>query len=1619
MTTTKAEEILALVLLYLKRDKPQDALDLLERSKKEFITIGAENLWKSWHGQALVAMGDASKVLEAAMHEADPTLRRNLKTLALREIASKNGDWEPLIAHLEESFEETGDGEFLLNLSYIKFQLSDWNYIADRVNQLILSIGTADAVRLSATAAWNAGRAELCLNILDQHKDVFSGGTLPGDMWRLRVDCQVKMGALSAAVIEAEELVRKESSTVNIITLMDAQARKGDLKGIVLTSRLLLPKSDVQPIYLLKAARFVQFEDPELAKEFWRRVKGAALEKPSLLAEALGIGYQLGLDAEMRPLVERMQTYAEKGEGPFKFFRLTEVRSRLEKHSENLNELNRMYDAGEIPIHLFSQSVNVPLVEILHGIPQQNRAEQNPHHQLRVYTRYGGRSIQKDITEFLRNKRLHLDITSILLAQDLGVLEKVERCFKPLRISPNLQTALIAQRDSLRPNQQRRIETYKRIDSILGSGKAQLIPEAIESPDKLDDLKKKMEPAWVATLIRAQEECGFVVDYLPLTTNDLDHEPIILPVEFQRRVINCRAIVESLRANGPLSPSVFHQKIEALGYEGTKDLSTTVPPLRSKLFLIGNIASTLADADLLDLVCNEFDVFIDPYYVQILRNSLRGQEYYLKLEKWLGRLEDQIREGLDTGVYECVSISGDLLAEGAEREEIDNLDFLTLRELLLFSPEENDVLWIDDRLLNSYAHRDGVPIITINEILWALRQQGELTEREYYDALLNLRSGNIRYIPIDSKEILYHLYQAQVQNSTVAETNELLILRKYLAACLLDTERLQRIPILERVSNKTGELPFVQGVVTTIADALVTVWTENEKDIDTLEARANYLLNNFFTGIFGTRHFLPKDDTQNDGIDLIGFDIGSLFGQGISLAGKVGPKDSPRRRQFFSWLQKRMALHRLKADPGAIIAAARTLRTLIGTTTARQTEKAEDESFLRLIFQGFFLDLPKQLTDELKLNPEIMDWIGISLVDSVQYDKLVFSASDFWVAVKKAINGDVAPIFSLDQDTEYIIKKKASDDSNLTIEIQDAIGMVVGKISDPIFGLLSQDPNDREAVLKRFRFWFDSRQDVFEKQISEIIAIEDPVKRIKHVDPWRKHSAEVFYRNLYEKIRTSKEFDWSDLLPPSADGLVRHFRLEAPLYNGNDFHAIISHSALLLLSEEGLETTLYRLTCLPLKIPKFVLEELEKLPSLDRNNLLKKLSSQCASPVSKLHLIDIGMHLASIDTGAVEFAKLAITELFNQEKGGDEFRLFKAILEFTNDEFGYWAETKDWPPIIRLVMVWAHTSKLHNLFHAVNVIPDKLAEGFESQDSPISIEVLSREPEYWNDVLHPHRLNRPVFLIHAVSYVLLHQRLEALGDLDIASLIREKAFTKGPEGKFPAIPLLVDPNLLTDKLGSFLGGDRGELLTSVLGEEGRILNSSNLKNNVEQALERLKVDVSDYYAWVIIRAVLGDMPIYSEFQEDLKTILGGIDLISIYRNKPTIALQFLYLASSQLPYFGDDNLRSRYIMNLIHLARMEAGKKKDDAQSSEHFSVTDKIDGWFNIALALSIRPGDPRSSSKAFGEIIQSLLTVMPSIADHMGHIVLKLVFELPLRQLHGLWPVLLATRSFRKDPL
>jgi hypothetical protein len=434
---------------------------------------------------------------------------------------------------------------------------------------------------------------------------------------------------------------------------------------------------------------------------------------------------------------------------------------------------------------------------------------------------------------------------------------------------------------------------------------------------------------------------------------------------------------------------------------GDMSINTVSLPEHSKLFMHGNVVESLQQARVLDVTCQHYEVFIDDFYLKHAKGITQSARYLDDLTVWLRRLIDRVRVGLENGTYQCIPVS-----EGSPDEPEDNsepLDASTIKELLSDRVPKGSVLWIDDRHINSYLRSDAAPIIGVNEVLSALRKSGALTDKEYYAKLLQLRAGNYRYIPINKKEILWHLETAPIREGKLQETPELETLRRYVAGTLLDVDCLQITPVLQGPTSLPAVAAFILGTKRALDEALVSVWKD---DTAAAEIRANWLLNNMYTGSFGIRDLLPNANNRGDAAFLLGLDIAGMLTAGILSLGNPLKGDSKKRRaRFIDWYENRVMLPRLNVNAEAAAVAASTVSSFITHGASEPRTDVTEEKVSRLINQVLFSEIPDQIRTEIRLTPEVREWIGTKLVETVNIGNHDFQQKSFSLAVEQIIHG--------------------------------------------------------------------------------------------------------------------------------------------------------------------------------------------------------------------------------------------------------------------------------------------------------------------------------------------------------------------------------------------------------------------------------------------------------------------------------------------------------------------------------------------------------------------------------------------------------------------------------------
>ncbi|MUL39429.1 hypothetical protein [Gloeocapsopsis dulcis] len=1618
---TDLEHIIALLAIYLYLETPKDALELLKHTREVFAQAEYQETWFFWYVQALVLNGEIENALREAEAFNTPAIRRSIQVSILREQARVNGNWQALAKCLESCWQESGNAQYLLELCQLQASLQDWVYVADRSDDLVNLIGTPDALSLAAQCASQAGRAELSFQLLSKYHQLFPGGVLPPELRQLKAYCQAQLGFISQAVAEAEELVRSHETVDTLTTLMDLQLTQGDLRGAAITASRLLRQENVHPIPLLRAARCLLSEDRNLACELWRRA--VALEiTPDILGEVITLGFNLRLEPEVEPFVHQARILAITGESPFQAVRIHELLEMQRDSAERAQEISQQYDNSELPIHLILQAQRLSLTNIFHVLPEANASDPNPQFQAAILARYGGRPFPQGFADSSTQWRLHLDISAFLLAAHLGILDAVERRFSPVRISQSLPKALLQEFEYFLHHQPSRLDAHREIIRWHQAGRLQELTGSLLQSST--ELVEQLSDQSAILLEQARVTDGFVVEFLPLKRLNADGsmQPVVLDEADQRRIINCRALVEVLEAEGILSKSTYEATLAALGDQAYADVPPQLPDLNASIFLNSELALLLAGSDLLAKVCRYFRVFVTHQCIREAQAAISKGEHSAKVVDWLRALTQRVATGLEQGKYEMIAIPPTESEEDSEFQQSWNSNGLTIYDLFRYTPQTNDVIWVDDRFFSKYPNRDNsVPIIGVLEILEALRVNGDFDEREYYDKILQLRKGNIRYIPITSQEVLYYLKETRLRDGRIRETEELAIIRRYIASCLLDSHRLQRPPLPERSPSPDGEMMFIFESFHATLDSITAVWADISLAEETAIAYSDWILSNLYTGMFGVRHLLPYSDPNNDGLDLISNDISTLYFRGIQLW-NVGNKDTDqtpnRRKQYFEWIEQRITESRFRANPELISSVARLIRDIIFYLRRGQEEQVEERQpeererlrpLIRLMLKDFCRDLPDVIRDELNTEPELISYFQAQMIELINLTvlesstPLIIPASDFFPAIASAINGREATITAQQPKATFKVHVAQQTDTSVQLQLTNELDSTIYTSQDEVMLLASENPSLREQVLRSHRIWFDCDNSTFERVVNEIVSTLDLRKRIDQTDNWRKESAAAFYLSLQQKLYEEQRFSIDDLIPPSGAGLLRHFHLGRYLAENINFHEKLNHAAESMLKTEELENCIERFSCLPVKLPVSVTEAFRQLLDSEKEALLQKLIAQLASPICKLHLIN----LALLHPNSTIFAQNLIDEFYS-EAGNLQFRLFKAVLSLLSSEFSYWHETREWSTSIRLAMIWAHTSKLHNLLYDPGVMLEDFVQNLEecSQRRPISADILNRDPEFWNSVLHPHRLNRRNLVVYGLAAILRDHDPVTLQAAGIPERVINFAATNVGEQK----ELLHDLTLAQDNLESLLGGNRSDYLMTLVGKDlGQQVSSKHLKSFVEDAIDTLINEPFSRVKWQLIVAVIGDLPIYNDLVEKLDNLIRSINFVEFYYSQASTALFALMVACNHAANTANEELRTQLEEELVAIARLINNQEQTQP-------VEDKIsDLVLECVLKLAVRANDPRTTSRAFNRLFEQISFNWSHFIGRRANGLSRGLWELPANQLHGTWTTNLLVRTLR----
>ncbi|MBB4637517.1 hypothetical protein [Longimicrobium terrae] len=1585
-TQAGLDQITALVAAYFTNGRVREGSALLEQNRERYIAEGKEESWLAWQSRV-----EAEESLPASLEGTEESVEtRDVPSVS---TAADVGDVDGLDNRLERSDAAEHDPLLLFHACVAAARAERWSWVAERAEELVTGLDTAESVRLAVSAAENAGRYTLALSLLDGHLGKFPARRLPPEMRRQRVRVQRALGVLPAAVAEAEELVGEDPSAENLVALASVYESTADLKGLALLARRFLTCKDLPQGNLLWAAKLVRTEDLSLARELWRRATKKNL-RPEFLNNAVFLGFELGLDKEASPLLMRLARHGGQGEQSQALRKFVDAQKAEEQTGSYRAGLEAAYVEGMLPVHLASEDLKLSMVELYHQRLELNARTPDPLRQPPLLARHGARTQSASGASDIEKWSLHVDITGLLLAHHLRLLDVIEEACHPLRIAPELSPALLRILADMAHHQPRQVEVARALVDALAQERAAVLDPIRNAPGVQDETAVN-EDFGSDLWRRAADVNGYVLQVEPILSEARSGEIDHVSHDFQDRIVTPAALARALREADAISKAELDTLI---GSQVVSDAAAAVS-LRTgvSIFCPNGTATVLGMMGLLVPACSHFRVYIDPAEAQASRLHVERDKLRTASEAWLTELVVRIRNGLATGRYVVVP----MVEDPPEADEDELGEMFGLRTLLEQRINQETVFWVEDRYLGGIQQSLGTRIVGIVDILTALRQSGRLPQLIVYDALDRLRRGNVRFMAPEGSEILYHLRRARVDGDCLVETPELGYLRRYVAATLVQGKILRRDFAADGNPAETNEIPYLISISRAVDEALNGIWSDRTATIAERSARADWLMANLFLDTSSARTVVAlRREWENDR-HLLATALAGLILQGVTADEETG-------HEFRTWLTERVLAPRFGADALLSVAVAHVIKfhfADLGNDLGQELE-----SLRHFVRQRVHDRLPAEVREEIERDPEYMANMGVLIQPVVRAgEEMMFQRESFIAAVADAMNGLTARI-SLAGEEEPTVEISPAEGnpprSAVFLARSDGRTFVV---EDPIFRVLRNSVDDRREVLLQHRDWCVGPAEEFRMEVARVVSMVDPLQRYTEVEAWRDTSPAEHYRELVRKVSTGAPLSLRELMPPDLNRFADYHGLTQVTENGISSADALELFSTALIATEGLFAAVHRLIDLPCELPRAVQKRFVDASDRGRRELLNAIFPISRTPVSCIHLLRLLSLDAHTRSSSKRLARRVALRLLSSANE-PEIEAFLALLQWTEQRIREDRTARAWNPAGQLAATWLHAGALFRSFTAAGLKAEWLRQAFDQRGSRLNRGLFERDEDYSLDIAHPSRAQRLLLLMTGLDYAFEGTLLSQ--DTKLQDAASESAFYLGVPERRPRLEFLQDTALAKNALRSFLGRNRGAAISALTGLDlSGLASAGALRRFAEETVEKLQAGKDEGWAqlWVVSR----DLPIHEDLQQKVRDAVLKTDFAKYIRQDRDHGRMALVAAANQSAGWGSaevsEHLEAALLGIAAHFAGIEGG---GDGLDAELEVISDLL---LDVALRVAWQQESVVRVAEKFAQLASRIVDAWPYLAGEWAFAAERLWAELPIECARPLASLVVHIRAVR----
>lgn len=1590
---------------------------LLTQHRSLFVNAGRDHLWYLHQAQLLVEQDKTAEALQFVTSMPESEGSQHIKLVVRHLVAERTGrkeDYQLLLKTQEEDYQTNKTAENLLACCRTHRLLQQWDFIAQHAQELVRVVGTQSALENAAEGLLQTRRAQECLDLLEENRALCQGGEWPPFLCQLAAEAHRLLGNLPGAILELERAAASETGVAAKIQLFQTQMQKGDLPAALQIARSLSLSPSVPAEFLVsQVIPVARHHDVELAKELILKVEAASSGlSPQVEAKLMDEAARSGVESTFHKLVGKLTQQAVAGKGPLRAFTFEQTRQMLLDRQTMASELSAAYARGEIPAHVLSSRLNFPLARLLHESPRLNIKNRHPLQSQGVLTRYAGDTNSQPCSLSADVKELFLDISSLLLLDALGLLSNVETAFERLHIGSSLVQCLEEHLDQLSPQQPPRAfarqEIIKHLDaSKLAIWQPATIPLLAESP--LAPFVSDMGIVWCQRLSQVHTDSGLFVDFLPLHSRADINRAVLLPDSYTAAVISAQQLIRAMKRAGWITAIETDNAASAIGHNPPEADDQIHLRVGMTIHLDNGQAEELALVGVLQVLCEKAQVTIEASEAIRLRHEVSKERADEELKKEIQRLLTHVSSSIGKAKYQVhVGKSFEREAGKSPLQPTER----ALYEAIDFAEQEIIPVCVDDRLVRSHSTIGKAPLCDTWDILHHLRGCGAITDEAFQNARSRMRAANLRYLSISTEEILSGVRSAPIHNGELQETPELVCLRRYIAATLLDHRTLQN-PLRDQDGNvNPREAIWPARLQAAINKSLADVWLNADPANNHAQLQADWIWCNLCfderlpAELFG--HKLPDYDPT----DIVARQIASLFGLGVGLyeSATSSATVTARRKRYFQWLTDHVVTPLLPNNPTLWSRAGKQIRRIfsflsgdIQRLRASKGKEEISERIIRHLIASYIADLPPELVDGINLDPAELEVLGLTTNSlGIETMGLTFPAKDFWEAIARALNKNHAAVWTPDHKTKLGIRYDAATEQ-VSISAKGATNSGWCRLNVPFLSLLSTNQKQREAALRREAATFDLDEPRLSEVIQGISAITSASGRVAKRTVYREESATALYLDLHQNIRDRKAVCISDLLPAQADCLRRYLRLELSDKSLEYFGGRLIHRV-------GWIETVVRLARIPAHLPDAIINEWKQLTAGEQGSRLKELESKLVSPIERIQFLELLCHPATTASERLNQAKAQLNWLTDEKVGLAHGRAMLTVVRWVHLRLGWHEEASKWPAFTRLCVAWSHGCALHRAFQTANASPDGIEKWFANNSQELFADRFTLANGLTHDAANPIELRICTLILKGVA-----SACAGLGDDQIreSGVQQRLPMIVGDKSFADHLDIWADRSLGGNLLGSYLADLADEKVKHAVGDAAFDQRFRLQPRPIaEHALDTLLKNARDLESMFLLNCVVGDRPLYQDLRAKIPKVLAELDIVQFFKTSPDECGQFI-LFTGQLAASSADPVQiakvwAECLRLAAHLATAEpVSGKAHTLHQHMALSLTD-------AAIRLSASQDGRKAGLQMLVIKLTDVAKRWPGFAKHYGSALTQALNRVPAGELTGFPELMSVLRGY-----